>query len=53
MTLMTGLHHFFLEMNELIDVIKYCRLYIYLMQSSNQNLPLSQEEGIWKRKIGV
>jgi hypothetical protein len=24
-----------------------------LMQSSNQNLPLSKEEGIWKRKIGV
>jgi hypothetical protein len=23
------------------------------MQSSNQNLPLSKEEGIWKRKIGV
>jgi hypothetical protein len=22
---------------------------IYLMQSSNQNLPLSKEEGIWKR----
>jgi hypothetical protein len=26
---------------------------IYLMQSSNQNLPLSKEEGIWKRKIEV
>jgi hypothetical protein len=26
---------------------------IYLMQSPNQNLPLSKEEGIWKRKIGV
>jgi hypothetical protein len=26
---------------------------IYLMQSSNQNLPLSKEEVIWKRKIGV
>jgi hypothetical protein len=26
---------------------------IYLMQSSNQNLPLSKEEDIWKRKIGV
>jgi hypothetical protein len=25
---------------------------IYLMQSPNQNLPLSKEEGIWKRKIG-
>jgi hypothetical protein len=25
----------------------------YLMQSPNQNLPLSKEEGIWKRKIGV
>jgi hypothetical protein len=26
---------------------------IYLMLSSHQNLPLSKEEGIWKRKIGV
>jgi hypothetical protein len=26
---------------------------IYLMQSSNQTLPLSKEEGISKRKIGV
>jgi hypothetical protein len=26
---------------------------IYLMQSPNQNLPLSKEEGIWKRKMGV
>jgi hypothetical protein len=26
---------------------------IYLMQSPNQNLPLSKEEDIWKRKIGV
>jgi hypothetical protein len=26
---------------------------IYFMQSLNQNLPLSKEEGIWKRKIGV
>jgi hypothetical protein len=26
---------------------------IYLKQSSNQNLPLSKEEGIWKGKIGV
>jgi hypothetical protein len=25
---------------------------IYLMQSPNQNLPLSKEEGIWKSKIG-
>jgi hypothetical protein len=23
------------------------------MQSPNQNLPLSREEGIWRRKIGV
>jgi hypothetical protein len=23
------------------------------MQSSNQNLPLSKKEGIWKKKIGV
>jgi hypothetical protein len=26
---------------------------IYLMQGPNQNLPLSKEEAIWKRKIGV
>jgi hypothetical protein len=26
---------------------------IYLMQGPNQNLLLSKEEGIWKRKIGV
>jgi hypothetical protein len=26
---------------------------INLMRSPNQNLPLSKEEGIWKRKIGV
>jgi hypothetical protein len=26
---------------------------IYLMQSINQNLPLSKEEGTWKRKIGL
>jgi hypothetical protein len=26
---------------------------IYLMQNPNQNLPLSKEEGIRKRKIGV
>jgi hypothetical protein len=26
---------------------------IYLMQSPNQNLPLSKEVSIWKRKIGV
>jgi hypothetical protein len=26
---------------------------IYLMQSPNQNLRLSKEEGIWKRKIGA
>jgi hypothetical protein len=26
---------------------------VYLMQSPNQNLPLSKEDGIWKRKIGV
>jgi hypothetical protein len=25
---------------------------IYLKQSPNQNLPLSKEEDIWKRKIG-
>jgi hypothetical protein len=24
-----------------------------LMQSRNQNLTLSKEEGIWKRKLGV
>jgi hypothetical protein len=26
---------------------------VNLMQVSNQNLLLSKEEGIWKRKIGV
>jgi hypothetical protein len=26
---------------------------IYLMQGRSENLPLSKEEGTWKRKIGV
>jgi hypothetical protein len=41
------------DQNLLLATVSKHVVNIYLMQSSNQNLPLSKEEDIWKRKIGV